>query len=208
VSVVAQDGSTPLHLACDGLAADEGHLEVVRLLLERGADMEAKDDLVRTLRQAARCALYVCAALKRPRRCVCAVAIRQYGNTPLHMASAAGHLELVRLLLDSGANKEAVTKVCAPLGGPDAAGVAWSALRRPRGCVNVAAHRMAVRRCTGPRCTAVQGLRSYCWSAAPTEMPKKGCAPRRIDALLRSSALCAFRAAAASRATIDAALIL
>ncbi len=35
----------------------------------------------------------------------------QYGATPLYMAAQKGHLEVVRLLLDKGANKEAASKV-------------------------------------------------------------------------------------------------
>ena len=68
---------TPLHFA-----AQNGHLEVVRLLLERGANVNAQntDEL-----------------WWRERR------------TPLHFAAQNGHLDVVRLLLERGANVNAET---------------------------------------------------------------------------------------------------
>ena len=48
-----------------------------------------------------------------PIRCVhCAL---QDGETPLHCASANGHLDVVKCLVEQGADKEAATKVCAAL---------------------------------------------------------------------------------------------
>jgi hypothetical protein len=56
----AQYGSTPLHCA-----AEKGHAPVVTLLLERGANKEAKD-IVRSAR--ARAAAHNCRALSSTRR--------------------------------------------------------------------------------------------------------------------------------------------
>lgn len=67
-----QYGTTPLWHA-----ASSGRLEVARLLLERGGNVEGSLGGVPN------------------------------GATPLLAATLAGHLELVRLLLDKGANKEA-----------------------------------------------------------------------------------------------------
>jgi uncharacterized protein len=75
VNAWSDDGFTPLHLA-----AFFGHPEAARLLLERGADVEARSTNQQVALDAA----------------------------PLHSASAAGQLEVCRVLRDAGADVNAV----------------------------------------------------------------------------------------------------
>ena len=75
VSVWSEDGFTPLHFA-----AFFGHPEAAKLLVERGADLEARSTNEQFALDAA----------------------------PLHSASAAGHIEACRVLLDAGADVNAV----------------------------------------------------------------------------------------------------
>lgn len=106
-----QDNETPLWYA-----ARNGHPEIVRLLVERGAYKEAKSDVcTRCIGPAAtRCVWaqrVVCcsAVLSRLRRRA------QGGITPLYEAARNGHLEVARLLLDHGADKDAKTDVRTPM---------------------------------------------------------------------------------------------
>jgi uncharacterized protein len=71
----SEDGFTPLHFA-----AFFGHPEAAKLLIERGADLEARSTNEQFALDAA----------------------------PLHSASAAGQLEVCRVLLDAGADVNAV----------------------------------------------------------------------------------------------------
>jgi uncharacterized protein len=71
----SEDGFTPLHFA-----AFFGHPEAAKLLIERGADLEARS----TNREFA------------------------LDAAPLHSASAAGQLEVCEVLLDAGADVNAV----------------------------------------------------------------------------------------------------
>jgi ankyrin repeat protein len=68
-----KDGSTPLHCACW-----KGNLDAARLLLERGAQVEA-------LRTGG-----------------------HYGTTPLHAACHGDQRDIVRLLLEHGADPHAI----------------------------------------------------------------------------------------------------
>lgn len=99
------DGSTMLHAA-----ADQGHLEVVKNLVERGAKLDCKNynhdrvlhfavgsgnlELVQWLCQQK---LYIDETNKQ-------------GETPLHLAVKNRDLELVRCLLDNGANPKIKNK--------------------------------------------------------------------------------------------------
>lgn len=94
------DGWTPLHLA-----AHFGHEEVVRLLLELGAEVD-----VRSRNVMANTPLHAAAGRHPP---VCEILVeagadvnaRQEGGwTPLHAAARSGHAETVELLLSRGAD--------------------------------------------------------------------------------------------------------
>jgi ankyrin repeat protein len=89
------------------LAAGRGHVEMVRLLLSKGADIDARTKRLETpLFFAARQGHHAVVALL-----VDAMAATDLtdleGRTPLIVAAGAGHLEVVKLLLDAGANPNA-----------------------------------------------------------------------------------------------------
>lgn len=81
VDSVGDFGRTPLHLA-----AEAGHLEVLRLLLDAGADVNARDTRI---------------PKSRPRD----VIDNLVGRTALIYASERGHLDVVKLLLARGARQ-------------------------------------------------------------------------------------------------------
>ncbi|KAM5357706.1 hypothetical protein ACJZ2D_015991 [Fusarium nematophilum] len=95
-------GRTPLQWA-----ALRGHEAVARLLLEAGADKEAKDDDDRTplhwaaenRHEAVARLLLEKGANKEPKN--------NNGQTPLHLAAVCGHEAITQLLLEAGADKEA-----------------------------------------------------------------------------------------------------
>jgi len=90
-------GRTLLHLA-----SYRGHLEIGKWLLDHGADVNARDDLDWT-------PLYI-AALNEQRAFARmllengAMTNVSHWETPLHVASRYGHVEVVRLLLEHGAD--------------------------------------------------------------------------------------------------------
>jgi ankyrin repeat protein len=108
------EGVTPLHLA----AADYGRVEVVRVLLEHGANVGAEDNKGRTpLHEAAdyrrietneRVEGYVSGKVELVRVLLehgaNVGAEDSEGRTPLHVAAEHAKVEVVRLLLEHGAN--------------------------------------------------------------------------------------------------------
>jgi uncharacterized protein len=102
VNAFSSDGFTPLHLACFS-----GGPEATRLLVERGADLEA---LARS--SFARVRPLGTAAFSRDRESASvlleagadASGRGEGGFTPLHSAAQNGDVELVRLLLRHGAD--------------------------------------------------------------------------------------------------------
>jgi hypothetical protein len=101
------------------------------------------------------------------RRCAHALrsAASQGGNTPLLLAAHKGHLEVARLLLEHGAEKEAKDEVRRSLT-PSVAALTPCALR-PR--------RVAIRRCYLLRARATSRSPGCCWSAAQRRGPRTQC---------------------------------
>ena len=94
-----QDGSTPLlH------AAQKGHLPVVEYLMEKGADMEAKDKYVSGVISLMWSHTYVTHEYTH-------LWMYQYGNAPLMIAAREGRLPVVEYLVEKGADMEAKSKV-------------------------------------------------------------------------------------------------
>jgi hypothetical protein len=94
------------------LAAEEGHTEVVKLLLTKGAKVDARDKnddtpLMRAV-GGREPALEVCAALVEAGADV--NARDNMARTPLHFAAVAGKEEIVRSLLEKGASPTAKDK--------------------------------------------------------------------------------------------------
>jgi ankyrin repeat protein len=88
-------------------AVKEGNVEVVQLMLERGADINSRDAHNRTpLQRAASSGKLDVARLLVDRGAEVEPPDRR-GWTPLHSASRYGHLEISRILVDHGANVNA-----------------------------------------------------------------------------------------------------
>jgi ankyrin repeat domain-containing protein 50 len=97
-----QHGWTPLHYA-----SLEGHLQVAELLLMAGANLNATTEVCMVLGgRVAVCGpgltTFVC---ERYAEC------HQDGFSPLHLASAQGHLGVVEWLLNAGADRNATAQV-------------------------------------------------------------------------------------------------
>jgi ankyrin repeat protein len=104
VSLLSSDGWTPLHLA-----AHFGQLEVVRMLLNKGANVKA-----RSTNPLENLAIHAAAAGKHSQIIKLLIHhgssadARQHGGwTPLHAAAQAGDVESARILVEAGADVSA-----------------------------------------------------------------------------------------------------
>jgi ankyrin repeat protein len=93
------------------IASQKGHLDVVRELLARGANIEAADNIGATSLFAASQVGYLDVVRELLARGAVVDAAFDTGATPLIQASWSGHTEVVRALLDAGANKRHVDNV-------------------------------------------------------------------------------------------------
>jgi ankyrin repeat protein len=106
VNVRAYGGLTPLHQA-----ASTGSLTVAKLLIDHGADLNAHGNwgtILRTIvyRQGNSCVEMVKLLLKSG----AALQPFSYGNTELHLAALQGSTDLVRVLVEGGADVNAVNE--------------------------------------------------------------------------------------------------
>ncbi|KAG2685447.1 hypothetical protein I3843_10G118500 [Carya illinoinensis] len=101
-----EDGDTALHLACL-----YGHFHCVQLLLERGANLEAKDEdgaiplhdaCAGGFMEIAQLLLNTANDTESVKRML--ESVDAEGDTPLHHAARGEHVDIVRLLLASGAS--------------------------------------------------------------------------------------------------------
>lgn len=115
VFVLTQSGQTALHAA-----AEAGHADVVRLLLAKGADPEAGSEVSRVsspkalrcmLRSTLRCPGATLRLDARPDLRDPSASKSQESWPPLHCAAFHGHVDVVRLLLDHGADILSYDKV-------------------------------------------------------------------------------------------------
>lgn len=92
------DGKTLLHFAAFG-----GHLEIVKYLVEKNANLEAKDALNHTPLHAASVAGRLEVVKYLADKNIHLVEEKDnYGLTPLHRAAWQGHVEVVKYLVDKG----------------------------------------------------------------------------------------------------------
>lgn len=98
-SARSDDGETPLHVACFF-----GHKEVVRLLLDHGADASAKNRDVTPLHPC-QAGDFEVVELLMGRACVSVQ--DRHNRTPLHWACFGNHIEVVQCLVDQGARVHA-----------------------------------------------------------------------------------------------------
>jgi ankyrin repeat protein len=112
----AQYGRTALH---DASVND--HLQVVKLLLQRGADVRVMNQFGDTaLHEAARWGHLEVVRLLLDNQADISMT-NQHGWTPLHFSAAYSQLEVARVLLEAGADVQAKDNVRVPSASPRAA---------------------------------------------------------------------------------------
>src|SRR5450755_2273019 len=105
VNARSKQGATPLLIA----AIDDGASEVVKLLLEAGADVKATDGSHSTVLLAAASANDLASVKLLLQKGADVNARDDFGFTPLMNAAAEGNAEMVRMLLARGADVNAVS---------------------------------------------------------------------------------------------------